>query len=71
MAPKLFTYKLFTYDAEKARQTLAIDAGYYEDQEEWDNHQLVMDLFIYITKNAVNGMITLNQEQRNILIGSF
>lgn len=62
---------LFTFNAEKARQSLAIDAGYYEDQEDWDNHQLVMDLFDFVTENAVDGVIRLNQEQKNILKGCF
>lgn len=68
----LFDYKfeeetLFTFNAEDVRKSLAIDAGYYEDEEDWDNHQLVMDLFKFVTENAVDGVIRLNQEQKIIL----
>ena len=57
---------MFTYNAENVLRSLAMDSDYYETIEQWDKLDSVMELFKFIKQNAVNGLVYLTAEQRDV-----
>jgi hypothetical protein len=57
---------MFTYNAENVLRSLAMDSDYYETTEQWDKLDSVMELFKFIKQNAVNGLVYLTAEQRDV-----
>ena len=57
---------MFTYNAENVLHSLAMDSDYYETTEQWDKLDSVMELFKFIKQNAVNGLVYLTAEQRDV-----
>jgi hypothetical protein len=59
---------MFTYTADKVLQSLAVDSSHYESTEEWDKLDNVIELFKFVQQNAVNGIINLTEEQRDVYL---
>jgi hypothetical protein len=59
---------MFTYNKQEVLKSLVIDSSHYERTEEWDKFDNVMELFKFVNKNAVDGMITLTEEQRDVYL---
>ena len=57
---------MFLYTAEDVLRSLVLDSNYYEGTEEWDKLDKVMELFTFVKRNAVNGLVYLTQEQRDV-----
>jgi hypothetical protein len=60
---------MYSYTAEDVLQSLAIDSDVYETEEEWEKLDLVMDLFKFVKQNAVNGLVNLTEQQRDVYWG--
>ena len=61
---------MYCYAAEEILQSLAIDSDVYESHEEWEKLDLVMDLFRFVKQNAVNGLVYLTEQQRDVYWGT-
>lgn len=61
---------MFTYNADEVLQSLVIDSDVYEQEEEWDKLDKVMDLFKYVKQNAKDGLIDITEAQRDVYWGT-
>ena len=61
---------MYSYTAEDVLQSLAIDSDMYESIEEWDKLDQVMELFKFVKQNAVDGLVYLTEQQRDVYWGT-
>ena len=64
-----FHHQMYTYTAEDVLQSLAIDSDVYENQEEWDKLDRVVELFKFVKQNAADGLVDLTEQQRDVYWG--
>lgn len=56
---------MYKFIAEDLLQSCAINSDYYEDLEDWDKLDAVIEVFKYVKTHAQNGMVDVPAEMLN------